>query len=104
PIGTGIIHSAKYPESHQEIAQALAALHKYPKLSADIEGFSLRFNEAGIGTISFAWDEHNGIAFACDYVELPEPVDGNYGVFAPNPTVRSMLREFFESYQGELTW
>lgn len=106
PVGTGIIHSATYPVSHQDVAQALESLHQHPSLSCDIEGFSLRFNEAGIGTIAFAWDEHNGIAFACDYVEShPEHQEnGLFGFYSPEYTIRDLLKQFFETYQGEITW
>jgi DNA polymerase-1 len=103
--GLGIIHSARYPQGVQEIAQALQSLHQYPRLTADIEAFSLDFDKAGIGTISFAWDKHNGLAFACDYksVNLPnEPV--TVGGFVPNPAVRALVRQFFETYQGEIIW
>lgn len=114
-IGSTIIHSARYPQGVQEIAQALESLHQYPELSADIEGFSLRFNEAGIGTISFAWDKHNGLAFACDYKEIWNK-DGSYdkecdidiaaykGYFSPNQSVRKLLLNFFLTYKGKLTW
>ena len=64
-IGTDIIHSASYPSSLEDIKAALDGLHQFSELSCDIEAFSLRFNEAGIGSISFAWDQHNGLAFAC---------------------------------------
>lgn len=100
--GTGIIHSAQYPEGAQAIAEALQSLHQYPSLTCDIEAFSLRFNEAGIGTIAFAWDEHNGLAFACDYLEIFNAP--NHGTFDPNWAVRNLLLEFFTSYQGELTF
>lgn len=101
--GTGIIHSAQYPESLQNIAQALASLHQYDALSCDIEAFSLRFNEAGIATVAFAWDQHNGLAFACDYKEHALLVDGTtYGTYEINDAVRQMLREFFTTYKGEL--
>ena len=62
-LGANIIHSAHYPSDPESIAAALQQLHQYPKLTCDIEAFSLRFDEAGIGTVSFAWDQHNGIAF-----------------------------------------
>ena len=106
--GTGIIHSAQYPQGVQEIAAALLHLHEYPRLSCDIEGFSLRFNEAGIGTIAFAWDQHNGIAFAVDY-QPHEPHSGGagqplYGKQIDNRPVKKLLREFFTEYQGEVTW
>lgn len=103
--GTGIIHSAHYPQGVQEIARALESLHQYAHLSADIEAFSLRFNEAGIGTISFAWDQHNGIAFTCDYKpdELPDD-SGIYSTFVPNPEVRALLLKFLTEYKGEITW
>lgn len=103
--GTGIIHSAEYPQGVQEIAEALQKLHQYPRLSCDIEAFSLRFNEAGIGTIAFAWDQHNGIAFACDYkqeVPIKESDGVYYGRKTPNRKVQALLLEFFTTYQGEL--
>lgn len=104
-LGTGIIHSAQYPSTIADIKAALQALHQYPALTADIEGFSLRFEEAGIGTIAFAWDEHNGIAFACDYklYEVP-PAEGFHGWQGANKEVRALLLEFFLTYKGEITW
>lgn len=103
--GTGIIHSEQYPEGVQAIAAALESLHQYPDLTCDIEGFSLKFNEAGIGTIAFAWDKHNGLAFACDYNPLTLSEGNTWsGCFAPNKEVRVLLLEFFTTYQGELTF
>lgn len=104
-LGNGIIHSAQYPQELQNITQALESLHQYAALSVDIEAFSLRFNEAGIGTIAFAWDQHNGIAFSCDYKEYAEqPSEGFHGWYGKNIEVRALLRKFFTEYQGELTW
>lgn len=113
PPGSGIIHSAHYPKDARSIQEALQALHQYPRLTADIEAFSLRFDRAGVGTIGFAWDQHNGIAFACDYREIacqrdideaPAEERPYAGYFQVNPEVRALLREFFETYQGEVTW
>lgn len=92
PIGDSIIHSARYPESFTEASTALESLHQYPRLTCDIEGFSLRFNEAGIGSIAFAWDQHNGIAFQVDCLETKKP----------KTALRYALRLFFENYKGEL--
>ena len=104
-LGANIIHSAQYPKDPESIAAALQELHQYPKLTCDIEAFSLRFNEAGIGTIAFAWDQHNGVAFACDYQEFVERTpEGNYGAYVPNPWVRALLKQFLTAYTGELTW
>lgn len=106
-IGTNIIHSAQYPETWQEIRAALQSLHQYPSLTCDIEGFSLRFDEAGVATIAFAWDKHNGLAFAVDYqveTDTLEVAQGLYGKNGPDVPLRIMLREFFENYQGELTF
>lgn len=110
-IGTGIIHSAQYPESVEDIEQALESLHQYPSLSCDIEGFSLRFNEAGVGSIAFAWDQHNGIAFACDYTDKPivsanpcAEVMLTPGRRQDNPVVKALLKRFFTAYKGELTF
>jgi DNA polymerase-1 len=101
-LGTGIIHSAQYPAGVQAIAAALKSLHSYPSLTCDIEAFSLRFNECGIGTIAFAWDQHNGLAFACDYHPEEDPACGGERVI--NHAVRALLLEFFTAYKGELTF
>jgi len=103
--GQGIMHSARYPESLQDITAALQMLHQYPRLTCDIEGFSLQFNEAGIGTIAFAWDKNNGVAFACDFCSL-ELSDGNtwHGYQYINDDVRTVLKEFFTFYKGELVF
>lgn len=115
-LGSNIIHSESYPDTTESIAAALQSLHQYPSLTCDIETFSLRFEEAGIGTISFAWDKNNGIGFACDYAQVVLP-DGSmdkeapeetwaalHGYFKKNPTIRALLKQFFTEYQGKLTW
>jgi DNA polymerase-1 len=101
PLGQGIIHSATYPETLKELQEALDSLHQYPRLTADIEAFSLRFWEAGIATCAFAWDEHNGMAFACDYSYAD---DEDHGVFIPDREVRQMLKQFLLDYKGTLIW
>lgn len=101
--GSNIIHSAWYPETSQEISDALDSLYQYPSLSCDIEAFSLMFTEAGIGSITFCWDEHNGIAFAVDYKEV-EQEGGLYGVQVDNTRIKYKLAQFFETYPGNLTF
>lgn len=111
-LGLDIIKSEAYPETFQEIKDTLASLHQYPELTVDIEAFSLQFWKAGIGTISFAWDEGNGVAFSCDYKgegydPQGEPYvlsDGTYGKQVDNTRVKEYIREFFETYQGKLTY
>lgn len=105
-LGHGIINSAQYPETLQAISNALQYLHQYESLSCDIEAFSLRFNEAGIGTIAFAWDQHNGIAFACDYFYFGPHASSEqgYGEYWNNKDVRALLKKFFTEYKGTITW
>lgn len=107
--GTNIIHSAYYPENFNEIRNALNNLHQYPVLYADIEAFSLNFREAGIGTIAFAWDKNNGIAFAVDYKDFNRAdltlISGtSYGGFFSNTQRRSLLLEFLWKYKGKIVW
>ena len=97
-LGSGIIHSEQYPEYYHEIATALQQLHQYPVLTCDFETFSLKFWETGIGTVSFAWDQHNGVAFAVD------TTDSSTVEFKANLPVRQLLRSFFEDYTGTLIW
>lgn len=103
PVGNNVIHSAYYPPL-ADIKAALAGLHQHETLTADIEAFSLKFNEAGIGSIAFAWDQHNGLAFPCDYYDLTQTDQVGLGVQYANPEVRVLLRKFFTEYKGTLIW
>ena len=92
--GKGIIHSASYPRLRDAIEVFLKNLLKIPKLTCDIEAFSLKHPDAGIGTITFCWNKHEGVAFPVDYV-----ADGTRKT---NEPVRDLLRWFFQNYQGTL--
>ncbi len=105
PPGDGIIHSAEYPTTIKEIKKSVERLHQYKELSCDIETFSLDFNKAGIGTIAFAWDEHNGIAFPCDYVDLENSDQiGACGVNYSCEHKRKIIKDFLTNYKGKLTF
>lgn len=93
PPGNGIIHSADYPIHLKDIDNWLMRLHEYPELTIDLETFSLRFWEAGIASVGFAWDHHNGVSFLVDY----KPND-------PNKEVRKLLKEFLVEYKGTLIY
>jgi DNA polymerase-1 len=104
-LGADVIKYEYYPQTLGEIEQTLQSLHQYPALTADIEGFSLKFDEAGVGTISFAWNMFEGISFKVDWEALPEMNEQkHYGQQVFNAPVRALLVKFFEEYQGEMTW
>jgi len=92
--GTNVINSAKYPKSLEAIKDALEWLHTKDVLAVDIETRSLKFWEAGLETIAFAWDRHNGIAFCIDRDNTEKACKA----------VRKMLKEFFTLYSGKLIW
>lgn len=103
--GSHILHTALYPKTLEEIKQALLMLLEKPELTCDIEAFSLRFNEAGIGTIAFAWSEHEGVAFPVDYTPLRAVSStGEYAYRTNSILIKSLLKEFFEHYKGNLTF
>ena len=84
--GKDIIHSARYCTTKEEISKELLSLLKYPELTCDIETHSLCHIDAGITSIAFAWDKHNGSAlYINDDQELLE-----------------MLKSFFVDYRGKL--
>jgi DNA polymerase-1 len=95
PPGNEVIKEAYYPMTPAEVAPWLKRfLCEKVDLTADIEGFSLRHTTAGIGTISFAWSKHDGIAFPVDLSDDPEGM-------------RTLLRDFFEAYAktgATMTW
>ena len=90
--GQHIIHFAEYPSTVDAIAEWLDRLIEMDReLTCDIEGFSLKHYDAGIGTISFAWSKHEGIAFAVDL--------GEDGI-----EVRELLVNFFIRFKQKMTY
>jgi len=104
-IGSDIIHSEAYPDTIEEIALWLDRLHQYDALTVDIEAFSLSFNKAGIGSISFSWSQHDGVGFCVDYKEyaIPKEIEGkiHYGYYEDNIAVKKLLKQFFIDYKGK---
>lgn len=86
------IHSQKYPMTIDEIKKELDKLLDEPMLFSDIEAKSLKVTEAGIYTIGFSKNKHEGIAFPVD--AIPEQSE----------KVRELLKQFFEKYQGKLVF
>lgn len=88
--GADVIHSATYilDNDLDGLNRFLQGLQSYPSLSCDIETYSLKHYSAGIGSIAFAWDEHNGGAI---YVNN-------------NPEYIQALAEFFLNYIGNLKY
>jgi DNA polymerase-1 len=104
--GSDIIHFAAYPKNIHEISQWLERLLAMDcDLTCDIEGFSLKHYEAGIGTISFAWNKHEGIAFPVDYVPHPEgTVNGLHGFQWTSQPLRELLRSFFKRFRRKMIY
>jgi DNA polymerase-1 len=90
--GATIIRYAAYPTTPEEIEEWLERLIVEDRpLACDIETFSLKHPTAGIGTITFCWNKHEGIAF---------PVD-----LGPDPTrVRALLKSFFLRFRQKLLY
>lgn len=94
-LGSDIIHSAAYPSTLKE---KLDWLHKLLKmdvdLTCDIEAFSLKHFDSGIGTITFCWDQHNGIAFEVDDCQTK----------AENVILRQALKSFFRKFKRRIIY
>ena len=97
--GCSIITHAEYPQGPEAIKAALDKLLAMDlPLTIDIEAFSLKFYESGIGTISFCWSQNEGIAFPVDYEPIPGATEAPYGIQAKNEVVRALLKDFFIKY------
>lgn len=91
--GRNIIKFAAYPHTVDEIREWLLKIFNYESLTCDIEAFSLKHHSAGIGTITFCWNQEEGIAFPVDFLNAEDA-----------QIVRNMLKEFFEHYQGTMIY
>ena len=94
-LGTDIIHSSEYPDTtSSKLAWLNKLLEMDVDLTCDIEAFSLKHFDAGIGTITFCWDEHNGIAFEVDDCQTKQK----------NHVVRQALRNFFKKHKQKMIY
>ncbi len=91
-LGQGVIHSCSYPDNFISVGKALLTLLEYPALTCDIETYGLHVSTAGIGTISFAWDQHNGVAFRVSIGRNAEDA----------VSIKRALYNFFTQYKGTL--
>ena len=101
-LGSDVIHSSTYLKDYYDIKEWLEQLHMHPVLQCDIEAFSLNHYDAGIATIGFAWDNHNGIVIECDLG--PTKDKDHYSSYKPNTLIRNMLKKFFMTYKGRLVF
>lgn len=103
--GEEIIHYESYPNTYLEIEAWLERLLDMDcDLTCDIETFDLKHHKAGIGTISFAWNKHEGIAFPVDYISNLDEDNGFYGFQSYNSEVRELLRNFFIKHTKKIKW
>ena len=90
-LGSDIIQYEYYPKTLEEIEIALGDLMVHPELTCDIEGLSLDFWSCGVSTVTFCWNQHEGIAFPIDRGDCPTEA-------------RALLKRFLTKYQGKLTY
>ena len=103
-LGANIIHKAQYPVFIPQIQAFLNSLHQYPSLTCDIEAFSLNPFEAGIGSIAFAWNKHEGGSFLVDWIKNPDDSPVMEGYKQHNKAIKSLLKHFFINYKGNLKY
>ena len=104
-VGDKIIAFEAYPQTDDEIIEWLDKLYKMDcDLTCDIEGFSLKHYDAGIGTITFCWNETSGIAFPVDYVRTTSPDGKTHGMYVKNHKVRNALKRFFEVFRKKMIY
>lgn len=96
-IGDNIIKFCEYPKTNKDILSWLDTLtHIGKDLTCDIECFSLKHYDAGIGTITFCWSQSEGIAFPVDYQQDQ--------TIQFNKEVRDALKNFFINFKHKLIY
>lgn len=103
--GNNIVKFADYPSSLQSISDWLDKLIAMDcPLTCDIEAFSLKHHTAGIGSITFCWNQHEGIAFLVDYVPIEGATEAPYGTKGYNKEVRALLLNFFRRMKHKIIY
>ena len=105
PPGANIMQFEDYPRTNDEIRAWLTKLLIMDvPLAVDIEAFSLKHHDAGIGTICFSWSKTEGIAFPVDYVPIEGATAAPYGKQVRNQEVRDMLTWFFKEFKNKVRY
>ena len=88
--GIGIVKFSDYVTDIEQISAWLDKLLVMDcDLTIDIEAFSLKHYDAGIGTIAFAWNKTEGVTLAIDIIDNPKHSE----------ECRGLLRSFFERFK-----
>lgn len=105
PPGNNIVKFADYPSDVKDIRAWLDKLIAMDcPLTCDIEAFSLKHHTAGIGSITFCWNQHEGIAFLVDYVPIEGATEAPYGTKGYNKEVRALLLNFFRRMKHKIIY
>lgn len=103
--GDDVIKTAYYPKSDKEIAYWLEWLYQMDvPLTLDIEAADLKAHKAGIGSVSLAWNEHEGIAFPVDLVEIPGATEAPFTKMVVNHKVRKLLADFLIRFRQKIIY
>ncbi len=106
-IGSDIIKFVEYPKTDAEIIHWLARLLEMDcDLTCDTENFSLKHYNSGVGTVTFCWNEHEGVAFPVDYQATTPTEDApkTVGKQVTNPVVRDALKQFFKDFNRKMIY
>lgn len=107
--GDDIIKFKAYPETADEIEDWVQKLLDMEcDLSCDIEGFGLKHYDAGVGTITFCWNQHEGVAFPVDCIRDPMPMVDENGApninMGKNKRIRAAIRHLFETFKHKMLY
>jgi len=105
PPGDSIVKFVAYPEKLQDISDWLDKLIAMDcPLTCDIEAFNLKHHTAGIGSITFCWNQHEGIAFLVDYIPIEGTTEAPFGTKGYNKEVRALLLNFFQRMKHKIIY
>lgn len=99
-LGKDVIHLYEYTEDYFEIRNLLEKLLLEPELTCDVETFSLKHPTAGLGSIAFARNKHEGWTIGIDKVMNRAATFDEQRVCP----IRALLRDFFERYEGKVVY
>lgn len=98
--GNNTIKYYEVVEDHNNIEKWLDYLRrKNFDLTTDIETFSLKHYDAGIGSITFCWSKHKGIVIPVDIIN-----NNNKVIKQTNYKTRNLLKNFFMYSKNKFIW
>ena len=95
-LGQDVVRSSTFVHTIPDITSTLLMLLKYPSLTCDVETYGLSIDVSRIGTIAFAWNQHEGVTINVNHMINRSAEEKLH--------IADLMHNFFKVFKGNLKY